>query len=76
MSRKGGGGVGLPHEGRPGWGQMLAAYRRQGAAWVRLYVRLLAGPSRPKIKLFQGKFPPYGALRVSRITGFGGPSIR
>lgn len=78
MSRKGGRvvRVGLPHEGRSGWDQMLAAYGRQGAAWVRLYIRLLARAGRPKIKLHQGKLPPYCALRVSRITGPAGPSIR
>lgn len=75
MSRKGVR-VGLPHEGRSGWGQMLAAYRRQGTSWVRLYVCLLAGPRRPKIKPYQGASPQYGALWVSRITGPLGPSIR
>ena len=46
------------------------------ARWVRLYAGLLAGPSHPKIELYQGESPPYGALCISRITRPTGPSIR
>jgi len=36
---------------------------------VRLYIGLLAEPSRPKIESYQGDSSPYGALWISRMTG-------
>ena len=68
--------LGSPHEGRSSGGETRAAYPRSRHPWVRLYVGLLAGPSRPKIELYQGDSPPYGALWISRITGPRGLAIR
>lgn len=49
---------------------------RSAPCWVRLYIGLLAGPSRPKIESHQGNSPPYGALWISRLTGPKDPAIR
>ena len=68
--------VSSPHEGRSGWGQTKAGYSRQGPLWVRLYVGLLTGPSRPKIQLYQGDSRPFGGMWISCITGPRGPAIR
>jgi hypothetical protein len=55
---------------------MKAAYLPSSHLWVRLYVGLLAGPSSPKIELYQRDSVPYGALWISRITGPWDPAIK
>ena len=42
----------------------------------RLYVGLLAGPSRPKIEPYQEDSPLYGGLWISGLTGTGDPAIK
>ena len=68
--------VSSPHEGRSGWGSNEGSALSARSPWDRLYVSLLAGPSRPKIKPYQGDSPPYGALWISRITGPRDPATR